>query len=179
MDEHINILAKNCLSLFDKNNIDYTFMERKNTIEPELPFLAFNVIVNMDTICMLLGIDPLACKLRGDLVIPNTRIEVSLFEEFAQIKSKIFRPPLGNKGPFGLLDIINNHNLNSLYNKAYITPEGLQLSSEYNIQTYTFYPEETMKYNLNYISEIIVMLTINMIKDIYSISVENERIISI
>ncbi len=179
MDEHINLLAKNCLSLFDKNNIDYTFMERKNTIETELPSLDFNVIVNMDTICMLLGIDPLAFKLRGDLVIPNTRIEVSLFEDFAQIKSKIFRLPLGNKGPFGLFDIINNHNINSLYNKAYINPDGVQLSSEYNIQTYTYHPEDTMKYNLNYISEIIVMLTVNIIKDIYNIYLENDRLIRI
>ena len=95
--------------------------------------------------------------------------EVNIYDDVVAIGSEFLDPSTRRGSIFDLLNTINTHNTYSMYNKAYITPQGMQLSSAYNIQTYGFVKEDIKMYNIDFICAIIIHLIENMIKDTYEI----------
>ncbi len=169
MTEHKKLLAEKCVELLYRRGVCPTNIELKYKKETNISYISFNVAATMNVISMLIGIDPLAMKLRGGLLASDIIFEVNIYDDVVAIGSEFLDPSTRRGSIFDLLNTINTHNTYSMYNKAYITPQGMQLSSAYNIQTYSFVKEDIKKYNIDFICGIIILLIENMIKDTYEI----------
>lgn len=169
MTEHKELLAEKCVELLYRRGICSTNIELKYKKETNVPYVSFNVEATMNVISMLIGMDPLAMKLRGGLLSSDILFEVNIYDNVVAIGSEVLDPSTRSTSLFDLLNIINTHNTYSMHNKAYITQQGMQLSSAYNIQTYGFVKEDIKMYNIDFICAIIIHLIENMIKDTYEI----------
>ena len=65
MTEHKKLLAEKCVELLYRRGVCPTNIELKYKKETNISYISFNVAATMNVISMLIGIDPLAMKLRG------------------------------------------------------------------------------------------------------------------